>query len=133
VTPEASEIFNGDASGDAVSRLEKVDDVLERVVTGNETAIRLMLANSLQQRAKGDGAGEMPVRQDRRTPLIEAALAPSRAKMKPADLAKLKSALALIVGTESMIVFRDVLQLGDTEARKVRRWAIRALVDAAMK
>ena len=30
-----------------------------------------------------------------------------------------------------MIVLKDVLQLDETDARKVRRWAIRALVDAA--
>jgi hypothetical protein len=45
----------------------------------------------------------------------------------------LTKALALIVGTESMVVLKDVLQLDETEARKVRRWAIRALVEAARK
>lgn len=75
----------------------------------------------------------MPVRQDRRTPLIEAALAPARARFKAADLEKLTAAMALIVGTEAMIVFRDVLRMVDAKAQKVRRWAIRALVDAATK
>jgi hypothetical protein len=32
-----------------------------------------------------------------------------------------------------MVVFKDVLQVSDSEARKVRRWAIRALVEAARK
>ena len=39
--------------------------------------------------------------------------------------------LALIIGTEGMIVVKDVLQLDDDEARKVKRWAIAALVEAA--
>jgi hypothetical protein len=30
-----------------------------------------------------------------------------------------------------MVVFKDVLQTGEGDARKVRRWAIRALVEAA--
>jgi hypothetical protein len=37
------------------------------------------------------------------------------------------------MGTESMVVFKDVLQMDATDARKVRRWAIRALVEAALK
>ncbi|MCW2685138.1 MAG: TetR/AcrR family transcriptional regulator [Mycobacterium sp.] len=41
-------------------------------------------------------------------------------------------ALALIMGTESMVVFKDVLQMDEADAREVRRWAIRALVEAAM-
>jgi hypothetical protein len=32
-----------------------------------------------------------------------------------------------------VIATKDVLQLDDEDARKVKRWAIRALVEAAMK
>ena len=32
-----------------------------------------------------------------------------------------------------MVVFKDVLQLDDAEARRVKRWAIRALVEAAKR
>jgi hypothetical protein len=38
-----------------------------------------------------------------------------------------------VIGTEAMLVLKDVLQLDEAEARRVRRWAIRALVDAARK
>ena len=37
------------------------------------------------------------------------------------------------MGPEATIVVKDVLQLDDAEARKVKRWAIRALVEAAKK
>ena len=77
--------------------------------------------------------GELPARQNRRTPLIEAALEPARRQFKPAALKNLSRALALIIGTESMVVCKDVLQLDDAQARKVKRWAIRALVAAARK
>lgn len=130
VTPEAHEVFAGAAPDDPVLRLERVDDALHQMIDDNEVQLRLMLANALQQRAKGD-ATDMPVRQDRRTPLIEAALAPARARFKPGDLEKLTAAMALIVGTEAMVVFRDVLRMDDAKAQKVRRWAIRALVAAA--
>jgi hypothetical protein len=45
----------------------------------------------------------------------------------------LSRALALVVGTEAMVVCKDVLQFDDAEAREVERWAIRALVEAAEK
>jgi hypothetical protein len=66
-------------------------------------------------------------------PLISAALAPARNEFTPAALKKLEQALALIIGTEGVIVTRDVLRIDDAEARKVKRWAIRALVEAARR
>jgi hypothetical protein len=65
--------------------------------------------------------------------LIEAALMPARNQFKPADLKALMRALALIIGPESVIVVKDVLRLEDAAARNVKRWAIRALVEAARK
>ena len=56
---------------------------------------------------------------------------PAKAAFSRASLDKLQKALALIVGTEAMIVFKDVLQLDEKEAREVKRWAIRVLIEAA--
>jgi len=99
-----------------------------------EAPLRMMLAHSLERVVRGNEAdGELPARQNRRTPLIEAALEPARHQFKPAALKNLSRALALIIGTEAMVVFKDVLQLDDAEARNVKRWAIRALVEAARK
>jgi AcrR family transcriptional regulator len=131
--PQAEDLFQGTPTDDPVARLERVDAALDEVLTANEASFRMMLAHSLQ-RAPTDGAGaEIPARQNRRTPLIEAALAPARKQFKPAALKNLRKALALIIGTEAKVVFRDVLQLDDADARDVRRWAIRALVEAAKK
>ncbi len=129
--PEARDVFADGPAEDPVARVERVDAALHDMIARNETALRLMLAQALERRARGGAAAEMPVRQDRRTPLIAAALAPARERFTPARLKALTAALALIIGTEAMVVFRDVLQLDDAEARKVRRWAIRALVEAA--
>ena len=54
-------------------------------------------------------------------------------KLGSATISRLSILLAMVVGTEAMLALKDVLQLDDTEARRVRRWAIRALVDAARK
>jgi AcrR family transcriptional regulator len=132
--PPAEGLFDGAVSTDPVERLERVDTALHDMMAANEIPLRMMLVNSLQQGiGGGTAAGELPARQNRRTPLIEAALEPSRKQFKPAALKTLTRALAVLVGTEAMIVFKDVLRLDDAEARKVKRWAIRALVEAARK
>jgi hypothetical protein len=102
------------------------------MMLANEAGLRMMLAQSLQRSLTEEG-GKLPKRQNRRTPLIEAALAPYRKEFSPPDLQMLSRALALIIGTEALVVFKDVLQISDADGRKVRRWAIRALVEAAKK
>lgn len=131
--PDPQELFGDDPSLDPEQRISKAEATLHDVVWRNEDLLRLMLAHSLSE-AKGDGgAASIPARQDRRTPLIEAALAPARNRLKKASYKKLCAALALVLGTESMIVFRDVLQVDEKTAATVKDWAARALVRAALK
>jgi AcrR family transcriptional regulator len=132
-TPDAGKLFGTRSSGDPVARLTRVDAALHEMILANEAPLRMMLAHSLERAAKGDPDNDVPLRQNRRTPLIEAALEPAQDRFKPAALETLTQALALVIGTEAMVVFKDVLQLDDARARKVKRWAIRALVEAAMR
>lgn len=130
--PGADELFAGDRSVDPVARLGRVDRALHDMILANEAPLRMMLSHSLQRVARGE-TGDIPARQNRRSPLIEAALEPAREEFAPEMLATLSRALALILGVEAMIVFKDVLQLDDAEARAVKLWAIGALVDAARR
>lgn len=130
-TPDAQQVLAGAPAANPVARLERVDDALHAMTVANEVSLRLMLAQSLELSARGETDAQLPARQNRRMPLIEAALAPASDRFLPAALKHLKHALALVMGPESAIVFKDVLRLDDAEARKVRRWAIRALVAAA--
>jgi len=127
--PEPEALFAGAELGDPMARLERVDQVVAEMVRANEPALRQMLIHSLQQGLAG--ADGLPSRQNRRTPLIEAALAPAADAIAPAERDRLTKALALVIGTESMIVFKDVLGLDERDADDVRRWMIRALLDAA--
>jgi AcrR family transcriptional regulator len=129
--PDADDIFNGEQSGDPVSRLRRVDEALHDMILANEAPLRMMLAQSLQRALGGMGDAAPPARQNRRTPLIEAALEPARDQFNPAALKTLCHALALVIGPEAMVVFKDVLQIDDAEARRVKHWAICALVEAA--
>jgi len=131
--PEPAVLLRGVSSEDPVMRVQRVDTLLHDALLANEASFRMMLAHAVQRGLRGDADAQLPARQNRRTPLLEAALEPARAQFRPGGLKTLARALALVVGTEAMIVFKDVLQLDDAEARKVKRWAIRALVEAALK
>lgn len=128
-TPTPETLFGGDASKDPLARLERLDDALEAMMTANEAPLRALLAQSLQPQADGDA----PVRQNRRAPLVAAALAPAAAELDPAALDLLAKAAPVLLGIEATVVFKDVLGLDRREARRVRRWMLRALVEAARK
>jgi len=130
--PEIDAVL-GNAPNDPVARLELVESTIDAMITANEPGLRRMLIHSLERKLRNEVDGETPARQNRRTPLIDAALEPARKEFRPAALANLRRALALVIGTEAMVVFKDVLQVDDAEARRVKRWAIRALVAAARK
>jgi AcrR family transcriptional regulator len=129
--PAAQELFYGVSSSDPVSRVQSVDTALHDVIVANEAPFRMMLIHSLERKLGREDGDELPVRQNRRTALIEAALEPARGEFAPAALETLTRALALIIGTEGILVVKDVLQLDDNEARRVKRWAIAALIEAA--
>jgi AcrR family transcriptional regulator len=132
-TPQARLLFGNGPPQDPVARLEQVNRAFDDMIADNENALRLMLVHSLQHSVRREGDAGVPLRQNRRTPMIEAALEPARQQFKPGALKMLTKALALVIGTESMLVLKDVLRLDDAEARRVKRWVIRALVEAARR
>lgn len=132
--PDPAVLFAGDRSTDPIARVDKAEAALHEMSYRNERQLRLMLAASLQ-RSVGESRADspaVPLRQNRREPLIEAALAPVRAQMSQRTYRNLRASLALVFGLESMIVFQDVLNIDAAAARRIKHWAIRALVRAAM-
>lgn len=131
VIPGPDQIFATCASDDAVVRTEHAEKALHEVISKNESGLRLMLAAQLQQSVR-PGASGVPLRQNRRTPIIEAALRPVRIRLPTHTYNNLRAALALVFGVESMIVLRDVLNLDTSGARQVKKWAAEALVRSAL-
>lgn len=129
-TPSADTLFKEHPGGDPASRVIRVNAALDEMMRANEAPLRIMLAQSIERVAR-DGADALPARQNRRIPLIEAALAPARQDFEPKALDRLQKALSLLLGPESMVVCRDVLQLSDAEAQAIKDWAITALIAAA--
>lgn len=130
--PDPDQLFADDSSLDPEERADGAEAALHDMVYNNEAQLRLMLAYSLGQRAGYEEGGAPPPRQNRRTPLIEAALAPARHRFDDATYERLCAALALIFGPESMVIFRDVVPLSGQRARQVKSWALRALIRAAL-
>jgi AcrR family transcriptional regulator len=129
VIPDAQDILAG-VGDDPVARLEAIDDALTAMILANEHTMRAIFMHSLQRAAAED---DVALRQDRRTPMIEAALAPARESIAPADYDLLVDALALVIGVEPLLVFKDVLLVDEAEARRVKRFVIRAVVEAAQR
>jgi AcrR family transcriptional regulator len=131
--PAPEVLFGPDAPSDIVDRLERLDAALFAMIAANETPMRLLLAQSLQLSVASGRDPAAPVRQNRRGPLIAEALAPARGQFAPRDLDRLAKALVLLLGVEAEVVFKDVVRVDAAEAAGIRRWMIRALVDAARK
>jgi AcrR family transcriptional regulator len=131
--PTADALFADDDSVDPGKRLDKAEAALHDMVYHNEAQLRLMLANSLAAKGDGKAPDAMPVRQNRRMLLIEEALKPVRQQLDKAVYEKLCASLALIFGTESMIVFRDVLDMDPDTARGIKSWALRTLLRQALE
>jgi len=125
--PDGEALF-ADGPADVAARVETAEAAVSEMVRANEPALRTMLANALQIRARDQ---EVPARQNRRSQLIEAALEPG--PFAPAERDRLARALAFFIGTEAMLVGKDVLQLDEAESASVKSWAMRALVAAALR
>lgn len=128
--PDPETLFRGSRLADPAERVDAAEAALHEMVYRNEVQLRRLLASSLSRVATD---GKTPVRQNRRSPLIEAALAPVKPRLSRLAYQRLCTALAVYFGPEAMIVFRDVLQVDAAQARKVKSWAVRALVRAALR
>ena len=131
MVPEADQLLGPGAPADPFERLALVDETLDKACREQEIPLRLMLARVLERAATSD-ASDGPLRQNRRTPMLEKALAPLEPRLGRARLARLAQALAMVVGTEGFLALNDVVGLDRDKAREVRRWAIDALVAAAL-
>lgn len=132
LVPTPEQLFVDDGSTNPEERLIKADTALHQAIWRNQNQFRLMLARLLEQAANATEGPAEPLRQNRRMDLIEAALAPVRDQFDDVVYRKLCAALALVFGTESMVVLRDVLQMDDPAAREVESWAVRVLARAAL-
>jgi AcrR family transcriptional regulator len=125
----------------ALDSINDNDDVEERVDVMTRAVQSDFAATEKQGRAllrltvdtpTLERQSDQPLRGYRRIEWIERALEPLRGKIDRKRFERLVSALAMVVGWESLIVARDIRALSLAEAEEVSAWAARTLVRATL-
>ena len=129
--PTAQSLFGNDtAQQDPEDRAALVQNALYDLARDHEAEFRLFLRNSLLRGLEDPHSIGDPFRGARRSDLLDSALAPLEGELPASEIKRLKTALSILVGIESMIVLRDVLRLSHHEARAAGESAVRELVRA---
>jgi len=122
-------------SGDPATQLDALVQALQRATVANEAAFRTLLRLSLEQPPTEQRSNELigsRLRGGRRVRWIEEALAPLRGRLDEGNFQRLVAALSLCMGTEALVVLRDVCGLTASEAEAVARWTAQALLKVGL-
>jgi AcrR family transcriptional regulator len=121
--------------GEPEDRLSGLLGTFNGVAVSEEMALRAGLRVYLDTWLESRRRGEAPaaVREGRRTRWLDEALEPVRREMRPAQWHRLRSALALTLGVEALVVMKDVCNLSDEEALATLVWTAQALLRAGLQ
>lgn len=111
--------------------LHAFDAVARREETALRTGLRVYLDTWLESRRRGEDPAA--VREGRRMRWLDDALAPVRQGLRPAQWRRLRSALALTLGVEALVVMKDVCKLSDDETLATLTWTAQALLRAGLE
>ena len=121
-------------SDDTEERLRALLHKFNGVVLDQEVSMRTVLRAALdtwlENRRKGVDA---PVREGRRVGWLDRVLEPVRKDLPKQQYQRLRSALALALGIDAIVIMKDVCGLGDEEALAVLDWAGTALLRAGLE
>lgn len=134
-TRPVEELLENLSSEDPEERLLNLLDGFNPIVFAEEvsmrTALRAYLDTWLESRGRGQRA--IPVREGRRMRWLDKALEPIRRDFSDAQWRRLRSALALTLSIDAMVVMKDVCRIeSEKEALEVLRWAATALLRAGL-
>ena len=118
-----------EASDDPAERVEALVRAVQQGFAETEQLGRTIIRLTVGAPGTGTTAGG-PRRGYRRVEWIERALEPLRDTLPPERFERLVSALALLIGWESMIVLEDIRALSPADAEEVCVWAARTLLAA---
>jgi len=110
---------------------ERLDELVRRVLGQAEQTLplgrQLLRLTVVDPRA---GQPDRPLRGYRRIQWIEQALEQLRPEVNDEQFERLVSALAVLIGFESMIVMRDIRGADAATETRILTWAAQALLDA---
>jgi len=119
---------------DVAERLALLLDTFNEIVLADETHMRTSLQvfqeNWLTARREGDDAPY--VRSRRRMRWLDEVLRPLADELSAEQLQRLRAALALTLGIDSIVIMKDVCQLPDDEALSVLRWVADVVLAAGI-
>jgi AcrR family transcriptional regulator len=121
------------ATDDVEERLLLLVDSFDSAALAEQEPFRVatIVAQDMWLRSHRNGDQTPHVRERRRMKWLEQVLAPL--DLPPERKRFLKAALALTLGTEPMIVMKDVCRLDDDDALAVLRWAALAILRTALQ
>jgi AcrR family transcriptional regulator len=120
---------------DAESRVDDLIGTSLPRIEAFEATFRAALKHSLEQwaaRRCGIAGLEPPFTRGHRIELLRKAIAPLHPALPEASLDRLAKALSLVFGVETLVILKDIWNVGANEAREVALWSGRALVRAAI-
>ena len=142
---ELQDLIPAAARTDAVLDDLKTDDVEERLLVLLDTFDQLVLAEEADMRrglwvnldtwlrtSRNGGEHPVPVREGRRMAWLDKVLMPLH-ELPEEQKHRLRAALALTIGIDSVVIMKDVCGLADDEALAVLRWAATALLHAGLE
>ena len=128
--PTVQSLFGDGAPADPEDRVALVQNALYDLSREHESELRLFLRAAITRSLQDKDDTADPFRGARRVALLDEALRPLADELTREELEQPKTALAMLVGGESLIVLRDVLRLDHDEARTRAEHAVRQLVRA---
>jgi AcrR family transcriptional regulator len=118
-------------TGDVERRVEVMTRAVQKDFAATEKQGRALLRLTVDA-PPSERRADQPLRGYRRIEWIEKALEPLRGNVDRKRFERLVSALAMVIGWESLIVARDIRALTLPEAEEVSAWAARTLVKATL-
>ena len=123
----------GALPGDVPTRLSALLNTFNSAVIDQEvvmrTAVRAALDAWLENHRK---SVDVPVRTGRRIGWLDQVLEPLRNQLPKVHYRRLRAALALTLGPDSVIIMKDVCGLDDTQSLAALDWAAHALLEAGL-
>lgn len=123
------EAVNGFSEDDPEGRLECLVRADYRMRSSYERAFRTRLRLAVRER--GEATPEETVPRGWRIPAIADAVEPLTSELSPEGLLRLQFALSVLVGTEALLILKDLWNLAGDDAEDVLVWACLALLRSA--
>lgn len=117
----------GASDGEIEARVITLVRTMQKLTVKHEQLLRTMIHVTVLERSQAT-----PKRGTRRVEWVELAVAPLRSRLPLAAYRRLVSALSLCVGTEAMIVFRDIRGMTGAQAIAACEWLALAVLRATL-